>query len=75
MGELNMKELNDEEGFRIQIQTKNLIKYFLMFFVVSMSTLTIPTCGVLKKHAYQVGLMAATTFVIIDVIFPNYVSY
>lgn len=75
MGELNMKELNDEEGFRIQIQTKNLIKYFLMFFVVSMSTLTIPACGVLKKHAYQVGLMAATTFVIIDVIFPNYVSY
>jgi hypothetical protein len=75
MGELNMKELNDKEGFRIQIQTKNLIKYFLMFFVVSMSTLTIPTCGVLKKHAYQVGLMAATTFVIIDVIFPNYVRY
>ena len=75
MTELNMKELNGEEGFRIQIQTKNLIKYFLMFFVVSMSTLTIPTCGVLKKHAYQVGLMAATTFVIIDVIFPNYVSY
>jgi len=75
MTELNMKELNDEEGFRIQIKTKNLIKYFLMFFVVSMSTLTIPTCGVLKKHAYQVGLMAATTFVIIDVIFPNYVSY
>ena len=38
MSELNMKELNEEEGFKIQIQTKNLIKYFLMFFVVSMST-------------------------------------
>tara|TARA_B100000287_G_scaffold396432_1_gene412080 strand:- start:234 stop:461 length:228 start_codon:yes stop_codon:yes gene_type:complete len=74
MSELNMKDLNEEEGIRIQIQTKNLIKYFLMFFVVSMSALTIPTCGVLKKHAYQVGLMAATTFVIIDVCFPNYVS-
>jgi hypothetical protein len=74
MSELNMKELNEEEGFKIQIQTKNLIKYFMMFFVVSMSTLTIPTCGVLKKHAYQVGLLAATTFVIIDVCFPNYIN-
>jgi len=69
-----MKELNEGEGFKIQIQTKNLIKYFVMFFVVSMSTLTIPTCGVLKKHAYQVGLLAATTFVIIDVCFPNYIN-
>ena len=74
MSELNMKELNEEEGFKIQIQTKNLIKYFMMFFVVSMSTLTIPTRGVLKKHAYQVGLLAATTFVIIDVCFPNYIN-
>lgn len=74
MSELNMKDLNEEYGFRIQIQSKNLIKYFIMFFVVSMSTLTIPSCGVLRKHAYQVGLMAATTFVIIDVCFPNYVN-
>ena len=74
MSEQNMKELNDEEGFKIQIQTKNLVKYFIMFFVVSMSALTIPTCGVLRKHAYQVGLMAATTFVIIDVCFPNYIN-
>ena len=74
MSELNMKDLNEEYGFRIQIQSKNLIKYFMMFFVVSMSTLTIPSCGVLKRHAYQVGLMAATTFVIIDVCFPNYVN-
>ena len=71
---MNMKELNQDDGYKIQIQTKNLIKYFLMFFVVSMSTLTIPTCGVLKKHAYQVGLLAATTFVIIDVCFPNYIN-
>ena len=74
MSELNMKDLNEEYGFRIQIQSKNLIKYFIMFFVVSMSTLTIPSCGVLRKHTYQVGLMAATTFVIIDVCFPNYVN-
>jgi len=69
-----MKELKEEEGFKIKIQTKNLAKYFIMFFVVSMSALTIPTCGVLRKHAYQVGLMAATTFVIIDVCFPNYIN-
>lgn len=74
MGELNMNDIT-EDNFKIQIKMKNLIKYFIMFFVVSMSTLTIPTCGVLRKHAYQVGLMASTTFVIIDVIFPNYVSY
>ena len=74
MGFMNMRELNEEGGYKIQIQTKNLIKYFLMFFVVSMSALTIPTCGVLKKHAYQVGLLAATTFVIIDVCFPNYIN-
>lgn len=74
MSKLNMKELKEEEGFKIKIQTKNLAKYFIMFFVVSMSALTIPTCGVLRKHAYQVGLMAATTFVIIDVCFPNYIN-
>jgi hypothetical protein len=71
---MNMKELNEEDGYKIQIQTKNLVKYFLMFFIVSMSALTIPTCGVLKRHAYQVGLMASTSFVIIDVCFPNYIN-
>lgn len=74
MSELNMKELNEEEGNKIQIKINNLVKYFIMFFVVSMAALTIPSCGVLKKHAYQVGLMASTTFVIIDVCFPNYVN-
>jgi hypothetical protein len=74
MSDLNMREINEGEGIKIQIQTKNLIKYFMMFFVVSMGTLTIPSCGVLRKHAYQVGLLAATTFVIIDVCFPNYVN-
>jgi len=68
-----MREL-EEEGIKIKLQVKNLIKYFMMFFVVSMSTLTIPSCGVLKRHAYQVGLLAATTFVIIDICFPNYVN-
>ena len=73
MSELNMREL-EGRGIKIKLQVKNLIKYFMMFFVVSMSTLTIPSCGVLKRHAYQVGLLAATTFVIIDICFPNYVN-
>lgn len=73
MSELNMREL-EGGGIKIKLQVKNLIKYFMMFFVVSMSTLTIPSCGVLKRHAYQVGLLAATTFVIIDICFPNYVN-
>ena len=68
-----MREL-EGGGIKIKLQVKNLIKYFMMFFVVSMSTLTIPSCGVLKRHAYQVGLLAATTFVIIDICFPNYVN-
>ena len=44
-----------------------------MFSVVSYSTKIIPTCGVLQEHAMYVGLIAASTFALIDICYPNYV--
>ena len=55
------------------IQKNNLIKYLIMFFVVTISTKTIPSCGVLQQHAIYVGLIAASTFALIDICYPNYV--
>ena len=49
----------------------NLIKYLIMFVVVTISTLIIPTCGVLQSQAIYVGLIAASTFAIIDMNYPN----
>ena len=51
----------------------NLLKYILMFIVVTGATLVIPTCGVLKSQAVMVGLLASTTFAIIDTVYPNHV--
>lgn len=55
------------------IQKNNLIKYLIMFFVVTISTKTIPSCGVLQQHAIYVGLIASSTFALIDICYPNYV--
>tara|TARA_B100001287_G_scaffold258022_1_gene244105 strand:- start:797 stop:994 length:198 start_codon:yes stop_codon:yes gene_type:complete len=55
------------------IQKNNLIKYLIMFFIVTISTKTIPSCGVLQQHAIYVGLIAASTFALIDICYPNYV--
>ena len=53
------------------IQTNNLMKYLIMFLVVSTATKVIPTCGVLKEHAIYVGLIAASTFALIDICSPQ----
>ena len=53
------------------INTNNLIKYLIMFLVVSISTKIIPSCGVLKEHAIYVGLIASSTFALIDICYPN----
>ena len=75
-----MKDLNDafndipeDKSSKIQLNKEHLLKYLCMFVVVSVSTLVIPTCGVLKSQAVMVGLLAATTFAIIDMTFPNHV--
>lgn len=56
-----------------KINQENLIKYLIMLAVVSISTLIIPTCGVLKQHAIFVGLISSTTYAILDMCYPNYV--
>tara|TARA_B100000686_G_scaffold44857_1_gene47502 strand:+ start:402 stop:614 length:213 start_codon:yes stop_codon:yes gene_type:complete len=53
------------------INTGNALKYFVMFFVVTTATKIIPTCGVLQEHAIYVGLIAASTFALIDMCSPH----
>tara|TARA_B100001123_G_C15130615_1_gene955179 strand:- start:312 stop:518 length:207 start_codon:yes stop_codon:yes gene_type:complete len=55
------------------IHHKNLIKYLIMFFIVTTATKIIPSCGVLQKHAIYVGLIASSTFALIDICSPNYI--
>ena len=57
--------------FDLNIQ--NIIRYFVMFEVVTVSTKIIPTCGVLQNHAIYVGLISATTLALLDMCYPNYV--
>mgnify|MGYP001353245996 CR=1 FL=1 len=57
----------------LSLNKENLLKYLLLFVVVSGATLVIPTCGVLRSQAIVVGLLASTTFAIIDMVYPNYV--
>ena len=57
----------------LNLNTENIIKYLIMFAVVSYSTKIIPTCGVLQEHAMYVGLIAASTFALIDICYPNYI--
>ena len=72
-----MKEINDlkdevdsvEKG-RV-LNKENLLKYIVIFAVVTLSTFLIPTCGVLKSQAVTVGLVAATTFATIDRVYPH----
>ena len=57
---------------KFHINKENLLKYLIMFIVVTVSTLVIPTCGVLKEQAVFVGLTASTTFAVIDMVYPNH---
>jgi hypothetical protein len=49
---------------------QNLIKYFLMLIIVTMSTYYIPKCSIMNEHAIYIGLLAATTFVLLDRYMP-----
>ena len=73
-----LKELKDEikdtvsNNKKSQVLNKeNLLKYVVLFSVVTLATLLIPTCGVLKSQAVSVGLVAATTFSTIDMVYPH----
>ena len=56
-----------------QINQNNMIKYFILFSVVSLSTFYIPNCSIINEHAIYVGLLAATTFVLLDRYLPHIV--
>ena len=54
-----------------QINIQNLLKYTILFIVVTVSTFYIPNCSILNQHAGYIGLLAATTFVLLDRYLPH----
>lgn len=56
-----------------QLNTNNLIKYLILFIVVTTSTFYIPNCSILNQHAGYIGLLATTTFVLLDRFMPHVV--
>jgi hypothetical protein len=53
------------------INSQNLVKYMIMFVVVSTAALLIPSCGVIRLHAGYIGLIASSTFALLDVCYPK----
>ena len=53
------------------LNTNNIIKYLILFSIVSLSTFMIPNCSIMNKHAMYIGLLAGTTFVLLDNFFPH----
>ena len=49
---------------------QNVIKYLLMLIIVTSSTYYIPNCSIMNEHAIYIGLLAATTFVLLDKYIP-----
>ncbi len=50
---------------------QNVLKYFLMLSIVSISTFYIPNCSIMNEHALYIGLLGATTFVLLDRYMPH----
>jgi hypothetical protein len=55
------------------ININNIIKYVILLIVVSTSTFYIPGCSIINEHALYIGLLAATTFAILDRYYPHYI--
>ncbi len=53
--------------------TQNLLKYLILFSIVTTSTFYIPNCNILNEHAVYIGLLAATSFVLLDRYMPHIV--
>ena len=53
------------------LNNQNVLKYFLMLSIVSISTFYIPNCSIMNEHAIYIGLLAATTFVLLDRYMPH----
>jgi hypothetical protein len=56
------------------INYTNLLKYSILFLVVTISTFYIPNCNIINEHSVYIGLLAATTFVLLDRLFPNVIG-
>ena len=65
--------MNQQFNLPQQFNLQNIIRYLIMFVVVTASTKVIPTCGVLKEHAIYVGLIGSSTLALLDMCYPNYV--
>ena len=52
---------------------QNLVKYVIMLFIVTSSTFYIPSCSIINEHALYIGLLAASTFVLLDRFMPHIV--
>ena len=68
LGQFNMSQFNMN-----QFNMQNIIRYLVMFVIVTASTKVIPTCGVLKEHAIYVGLIASSALALLDMCYPNYI--
>jgi len=43
----------------------------IMLFVIAVSTFYIPNCSIINEHAFYIGLLAATTFALLDNCIPD----
>ena len=57
----------------MELNLNNLIKYLIMFSIVTFSTFFIPNCSIMNEHAVYIGLLAGTTFVLLDKYYPSIV--
>ena len=53
------------------INVQNVLKYLLLFLIVTISTYYIPNCSIMNEHAMYIGLLASTTFVLLDRYMPH----
>ena len=51
----------------------NFLKYSFLFIIVTFSTFFIPNCSIMNQHAVYIGLLASTTFVLLDKYYPSIV--
>jgi len=51
----------------------NFLKYIILFVIVTFSTFFIPSCNMINRHAVYIGLLASTTFVLLDKYYPSIV--
>ena len=63
-----------DEDIDGEVNSQNLLKYCIMFAAVYIASITIPNCTVFKKQSMQIALVGVTTFAILDVCFPQYIT-